>query len=154
MSNSACLASSNPSSPTLYVTGGGAGNVSMRNLQIWEVNGWRNGPDMMNHRTGHGCIVVNGRLWVIAGHRTEMEAINTTNIDDSSWESKGDLDQNVSSFGVVAVDDLVYVIGGCYRCNNSDVDIMYIIDTLNGDVSTISMESYRVLGDTQEVTNK
>ena len=134
----ACLASSNPSSPTLYVTGGYANGNAMENLQIWEVNVWRDGPDMTFSRRSHGCIVVNDWLWVM-GSETEIEAIDTTNIDDSSWDSKGELDRNIASFGIVAVNDLIYVIGGCTDCDNSDVDTMYIIDTINGNVTTISM---------------
>ena len=148
VSNTACLASSNPSSPTLFVTGGtGSDANSIQNLQIWEANEWRDGPDMTYTRTGHGCIVVNDRLWVIAGYdRIDMEAISTSNIDDSSWESKGDLDPYllyIRSVGVVAVDNLIYVIGGSRCCSSGSYvvdhdDTMYIINALNGDVTTIS----------------
>ena len=139
---SACLASSNLSNPTLYVTGGKDLDYDeMRNLQIWEANEWRDGPNMNYSRMGHGCIVVNEWLWVMGGYqyeyyRREMEAIDTSDIDSSSWELKGVLSSNkgINDFGIVAVDNLIYVIGG-YNAEN----LMHIIDTPNGDVTTISM---------------
>ena len=148
--NDACLASSNPSSPTLYVTGGSvwngsdAGPLNLKKLQIWEANEWREGPDMIYSRERHGCTVVNDWLWIIGGNdRIEMEAINISNIDESSWELKGHLDREIAEFGVVAIDHLIYVVGGCMECESSSrqqaLDIMYMIDTLNGDVTAMSM---------------
>ena len=64
---------------------------------------------------------------------TEMEAINISIIDNASWESKGNLNGNAISFGIVAVDNLIYVVSGW-----PDVDTMYIIDTLNEAVANIS----------------
>ena len=131
----ACLASSNPANPTLYVTGGFADSLSK--LQIWQANEWREGPDMIHWRHSHGCIVVNNWLWVMGGLEAEMEAINISNIDSASWESTGDLGfgSKLISFGIVAVDNLIYVVGG-----SPDVDTMYIIDTLNKGVANISTE--------------
>ena len=94
-----CLASANPASPTLYVTGGSADPADDREwtgstlskLQIWEANEWREGPDMIHWRHSHGCIVVNNWLWVMGGFVTEMEAINISIIDNASWKSKGNL---------------------------------------------------------------
>ena len=93
----------------------------------------------MNYsRRGHGCIVVNEWLWVM-GCSPEIEAIETANIDDSSWELKGALDRDISSFGIVAVDHLIYVVGGYNYTDNYHEDVMYMINTLNGHVTTLSL---------------
>ena len=142
---SACLASSNTPSPWLYVTGGTDNNSeSMYNLQMfdWSSNSWSHGPSMKYSREEHGCVVVNDWLWVMGGgYDGEIEAINTTNINDSDWSlmtSFPPRDNSIfylQNFGVVAVDNLIYVIGGCW-CSE---DTMYIIDTNHYTVQNISM---------------
>ena len=69
----------------------------------------------------------------MGGLEAEMEAINISIIDNASWKSKGNLNGNAISFGIVAVDNLIYVVSGW-----PDVDTMYIIDTLNEAVANIS----------------
>ena len=138
--NSACLASSQSPSPQLYVTGGQRLQTyyDMYDFQILNLNDnvWTVGANMNYNRSGHGCIVVNDWLWVM-GYVPEIEGIDIANSDSSEWErlSSDTLPselQTLQSFGIVAEDEYIYILGGSacgptiFMCPS---DTLYIIDT-------------------------
>ena len=152
-----CLASAESPVNRLFVTGGiDSTNQDLANLQILDMNSalteleWSNGANMTYNRSGHGCITVNDALWVM-GYVQPMESIDIEGIDDSVWETRGSLPvTNLISFGVVAVDDYIFVIGGL---RDGIENAMYIIDTRNGEV-TFEQMPFSVSGMPVVVVNK
>ena len=149
VSASGCITSAEAPIARLYVTGGtDTAGEAMRNLQIFDFNStvWIQGTDMGYSRASHGCIVVNDGLWVM-GWAPEIESIDTIGIDNISiWEIKGSLSTSyIVSFAVVAVHDMIFVIGGYDKDCKSDgsacvIGTMYIIETKSGNVESESME--------------
>ena len=132
-----CLASAESPVSRLFVTGGvDSTNQDMANLQILDMSSseleWSNGANMTYNRRGHGCITVNDALWVM-GYVQPIECIDIEEIDDSEWQIKGSLPvTNLISFGIVAVNDYIFIIGGSRdRVQNTT----YIIDTRDGKVA-------------------
>lgn len=147
VSYGACLASGDSPSRRLYVTGGIEyidywTSTAMSNLQILELNTteWTDGVDMTYARQQHGCIVVNDWLWTI-GTSTHFERVNTVDIYSATeWETMGYIDEKyLRSFGIVAVGDFIYVIGGYLSDCKCVKNIMYIIDTNDGNVQSVPM---------------
>ena len=145
--NAGCISSTTTKTPTLYITGG-TGKSSdqsddkLNELQILSLhdNQWMvSPPTMITSRHSHGCIVVNGILWAIGGHREDsVEAINTTKIDTSTWRKIGNLNCGLASFGVTAVDDLIFIVGGytyCYDNFTRSVDSVYVINTVSNTIA-------------------
>ena len=89
--------------------------------------------------------MVDDRLWVIGGEDgaaivRDIEAIKTTDISNAQWEYVASFPTSVDqlkSCGVVSVGDLIYVVGGALY--TTDDSMMYIIDTIDGNVQIVPM---------------
>lgn len=145
-----CLASSESS---LYISGGFAifkatkEVVSDLLILDWslEEQTWINSTDMTYSRGEHGCIVVNDTLWVM-GYVQQIENMDITSNHDALWVTQGSLPVNLTIFGIVAVHDMIFIVGGYNVDCDTDCaqDTMYIIDTNNGriDIQTMGFSVY------------
>ena len=151
VNDSACLASSDSLSPQLYITGGDWTNSSNATVshevkepfnvfQIFDLNNysWSTGRNMHFARHSHGCIVMNDTLWVM-GYVAEIETINITDVYNANWSIRNDVQiDNRTRFGLVEVQDLIYIVGGQLRDDYKEYtsSTVYIIDTLSGNMTT------------------
>ena len=133
------LTSSSFPTPRLYLVGGHRWNSNkLRVLNLEDMMWLDNMPNLITSRKGHGCIVVSGRLWAIAGFKQKtVEMINITDITTASWVQMESLPVNLYGPGVFAMDEVIYVIGGFS---------VYAIDTVTGSVITYSQVlPYRIM---------
>ena len=127
-----CLASSQSPS-ALYITGGwytSTTSSTMNDLQVLTLHDmtWSdNAPAMTYARHSHGCVVVDDRLWAI-GFVLAVEAINITGLESQSWNEMMTLPQRLVQFGMVAVDDTIYIVGG-YNISSFAMNSVIAIDT-------------------------
>jgi hypothetical protein len=143
-----CIASSETPSPRLYITGGYnslyPNDGSLDSVQVFDLDTetWLNVSSMQYARHYHGCIVVDDMLYVMGGYYNgpesndaryvyEVEVINTTNIEEAEWEVIGNY--TAYSFGVTAVDGVIYMVGGIVDVDF--IDTVYTIDTATNNVS-------------------
>ena len=132
-----CLASSTTPSPRLYIVGGDRPT----RLQIFDIefDEWNQGDKMDYQRWNHGCIVVNDTLWAM-GYVAEIETIDITDVYNAQWSVHNDLsfDDNRTQFGLVAMSDIIYVVGGFIGDYDSgySVNTVYIIDTVSSSITT------------------
>ena len=135
-SDNSCLATINS---YLIIIGGRTNSLSSLNtvftfnLQSMQ---WDNFiPSMNTKRDRPSCVVVDNTLYTIAGFEMDLstyqlfrhrsiEKINVNN--PSRWTLTDSLSRDVSISRAVVHNGFIYVIG-------SDVDIVHIIDTQNGD---------------------
>ena len=150
--NEACISSSQSPLPRLYITGGYDNDnlpyTKLDRLQILELDDLQwlpSTPTMSVTRQLHGCIVVNDRLWAIGGFQEDsFESMNIINITETTWNNIGNLSCELYNFGVIAVDDLIFIIGGYCSITHSSIllssqfvtDTVFTIDT---DTDTISV---------------
>lgn len=142
-----CISSSENPSPRLYITGGYDSEQGLLDeLQIVDLEDMRwisNPPSMKNARSSHGCVVVNEKLWAISGAATDtVEVMDlSSRWRPGKWKETGSLDCALYSFGVIVVEELIFVIGG--YCSNMGPysDRVYTIDTVT---YSISVYSYRL----------
>ena len=147
--DSACISSSTTPFHQLYITGG---EVSLTFLQILSINDMEwisdpNPPSMNHERYAHGCIVTNDKLWVFGGYEVNsVEAVNTTDITNESWEIVGNLSCNRNEFGVTEVNGVIFIVGG--RCSEQTVsDNVQTIDTATNVISVyVDTLPYAVYG--------
>ena len=141
-----CIASAITPSPRLYITGGKVDDWSSPNwleelddLQILGLDDLQwltSAPSMTTARAGHGCIVVNDLLWAIGGQSSEsVEMINITDITTGSWQVVGSVSCQMSSFGITAVDDIIFLVGGYCWDTSARSGIVYTIDTVTNTIS-------------------
>ena len=142
-----CIASSETPSPKLYISGGNnASNMestAMNNLQILSLDDmqWMDStPSMIHSRHRHGCIVVNDRLWAIGGlYDNSVEAINITDIPNETWWEIGHFNYTtLYLFGITAVDELIFIVGGMVKENDSTkyrIDTTHTINTVTNEIS-------------------
>ena len=138
-----CIASTDSPTSTLYITGGYGKfrNGTLDRFQVLNLENlsWlKNAPSMNAKRYQHGCIVVNDRLWAIAGaYENTIENIGITNIESiyNSWRDIGSLECGLSFFGVVAVDELIFVVGGSCYGSTIRLDTVYTIDTVTDSIT-------------------
>lgn len=147
VSSSGCISSSESPSPKLFLTGGGSIGSSappLKNLQIlslidlqWETSP----PSMLKGRWGHGCIMVNDRLWAIGGYNEDsVEAIKIADIAKESWGAIGKLSCLLWNMGVTAVNEIIFVVGGYRTDTDRFSDTVYTIDT-NTNLIGVSADS-------------
>lgn len=138
--DAACLASHELPIPRLYVIGGDPDKDyknPMANFQILDLYEyfWSSGTDMNFARYSHGCIVVNNTLWVM-GTVQQIETIDINNVHDANWSVHNDLmiEEDLIDFGVVAVDHLIYIVGGWIGDYGSGESsrVIHVIDTISG----------------------
>lgn len=134
-----CLSSSSTPSPRLYITGGAG---SLNEFQIIDLvdlelmTSHDSLPTLTNGRSNHGCIVASSSLWAIGGQFVDsVEAINITDITTESWRVIGNLSCELRQFGVTAIDDLIFIVGGYCSDTSSLSDVVYTINTVNHFIS-------------------
>lgn len=142
-----CITSSEIPVSKLYITGGwdSVEDSLSHELQILSLENlsWlQSAPAMIDGRYNHGCIVVNNRLWTIGGDDAglgldSVEAILIEDIELNYWYKNGTLPTKVARFGLLTVDDLIFIIGGYIDGDtHSQSDTVYIIDTQQNSIST------------------
>ena len=163
----ACLASSETPSPRLYITGGDSfvdyndswsiftttdlpENDTNHVFQILDLDNqsWTLGDDINFARRAHGCITMNDTLWIM-GYVAEIETVNITDVYNTEWavHSELRLENNLITFGLVAVDHYILIIGGLvihgdYMQYSSN--IVYIIDTVSDSLTTELLPNFEV----------
>ena len=148
VNHTACLASSDSPIPQLYITGGTwtvDSTMPNKPLDVFQIftldnNSWSTGRNMHFARHSHGCIVMNDTLWVM-GYIAAIETIDTTDLYHANWSVNDDLRiDNRTEFGMVAVDDLIYIVGGQFPCYCT-TNMVYIIDTISNNITTSFLPS-------------
>ena len=109
----------------VYVTGG-TGPLDTVFVLILDTMSWLSNVSSMTYgRQWHASIVLNDKLYAIAGSgRNTIECIDTLHIQDASWRVWDDTFHSIAMFGMVAVGDVVFAMGG-----HGERITVYTIDT-------------------------
>lgn len=109
----------------IYVLGGfnNEGTV-VGTTQIYDIetNSWSNGDPMPNARANHSAVVIDGKIYVSRGTTGNYNATWTVagapaytliyNIASNSWSYTTNSDPAYSNASAVAVNDIMYILGG------------------------------------------
>lgn len=135
VSNFGCLASS-ATEKRLYFPGGynwDNGGESLNDVQVLDLETtlWLdNVPSMTYNRHRHGCIVVEGELYVM-GYVAEVEMIEIVDIESKSWYTLNDsvIPNGLQYFGIAEVGGIIFIVGGMRSMTY--IDDIYTIDTVS-----------------------
>eukprot|EP01083_Nonionella_stella_P303461 1050642_1 len=133
----------------LYVSGGlskYSPYYLLNHLQIVSLSTYEwisSPPSMSTNRSVHACIVHNSYLWVIGGNGhssvlASIERIEITDITNNEWHFVSDLSLGLTGHGVVAWNDVLYVLGGSsYKIDyfGNAVKLVHSIDATTGAVT-------------------
>eukprot|EP01083_Nonionella_stella_P146169 459327_1 len=108
---SACVAASEH---FLFIVGGyTVGWLRILNVLSLLDHVWSLGPEMMNARINHGCVVMSDNyLYSIGGGTAENERISINNVHSQTWQSIQPLTERVAYHGIAAYGDIIWVFGG------------------------------------------
>jgi hypothetical protein len=104
----------------IYFIGGylGLSNRAIADLEIFDLSkkAWTRGKSMAYRRSSQTAIALEGKIYVFGGANQKSEPLNSIEIYDiasDSWQvSSAVLPVPIGSMGAVAIDGLVYLIGG------------------------------------------
>ena len=105
---------------TILVIGGSGGdNTTLSSVEQYnpETNTWRALPALLEAREGHSATVLEGKIYAVGGSDAQgriYDSVEVYNAEQSSWSisDQWELDLPRASFGLVAVNDSAYAIGG------------------------------------------
>jgi hypothetical protein len=105
---------------------------------------WRDGPEMLEARSGFGAAVANGKIVAVGGEvldRQPWQALATAEVYDpgSGWSALPDLPTGLHGHPLATVGDRIYALGGSIRAgaieNEGKVLVLVIGDWGLGRVS-------------------
>jgi hypothetical protein len=117
----------------LYVMGGavnfGLGMVERAEVYalLPEATAWEERAPMPEARWGHGAAEMGGKVFVAGGRRAEDKALLIYDPASDRWEIGPDLPTPRDHLGVVALDNLLYTVGG--RVGSQNVATVEIFDS-------------------------
>ena len=103
----------------IYVIGGSNGQISLKSVEMYDAltNQWRRAPDMANSRKLGAAVNASGKIFVTGGYfdNDETSVEPSCKILDpfvNQWSLLPEPCQPRCCFGIVSVDDMVYIFGG------------------------------------------
>ncbi|KAL3855533.1 hypothetical protein ACJMK2_014740, partial [Sinanodonta woodiana] len=110
----------------LYAVGGTTSYSALKSVECYltESDTWVNGPDLPFPLFEHAGCVVNDKLYVSGGY-DERETANgmlclESGDEGKRWVLKAPLLERRSQHVMEALDNQIYVLGGCRQEHNSD----------------------------------
>jgi N-acetylneuraminic acid mutarotase len=101
----------------IYVVGGKDEGVRLSTVDMYDPQNasWTQVASMTSPRASHGCVVLDGKLYVVGGDGPSFQVLDTAEVYDpqtDGWQPLAKMTTTRAAFGLVAVGGKIYAIGG------------------------------------------
>ena len=101
----------------IYVVGGKDEGVRLSTVDMYDPQNasWTQVASMTGPRASHGCVVLDGKLYVVGGDGPSFQVLDTAEVYDpqtDGWQPLAKMTTARAAFGLVAVGGKIYAIGG------------------------------------------